>query len=183
MAILLGPAVVIAAAWFSLPEDNLSGRCSLAGRITPTESDAVAFSTALRSAILDNPGGPFRLRTTDAALTSYVVLNTQGRQLADPQVRFLNGSVCLSGRIVGLGLLAPRFRIEARPYIADGNLQFDIRYLVMNGRVLPDWVRHLVQRIANESIQDARFPVRLDTVQVRDGELEIRGERLASIGD
>ncbi|MFQ5857200.1 MAG: hypothetical protein ACE5LU_16445 [Anaerolineae bacterium] len=121
------------------------------------------------------------MRATDVELTSWVALNTQGRQLADPQIRFLDDTVCLSGRLVGLGLVRPRFRVEAHPYVVNGDIQLDIRYFVVNGRVLPIRVRRLAQQITNESIHDASLPVRVDVIRVRDGEIMVEGERLREI--
>ncbi|RME46130.1 MAG: hypothetical protein D6791_09100 [Chloroflexi bacterium] len=183
MLLLLLPPALLLAGWWRLPQAQIGNPCDSRSRIVPDESNAVAFSRAFRSAILDNPGGPFKLRTTDIELTSFVALNTQGRQLADPQIHFLNDTVCLSGDLVGLGLLRPRFKIEAHPYVAAGNIQLEIRYIVVNGRVLPGWLRNLAQRITNESIQDAALPLRVDVVQVRDGEILVEGERLSSIGE
>lgn len=183
MALLLLPPVILMAGWQLLPQTETRGQCGSVSRIVPDESAAVAFSRAFRSAILDNPGGPFELRATDIGLTSYVALNTQGRQLADPQVHFLDDTVCLSGHLIGLGLVRPRLRANVRPYTAAGYIQIELRSFAVSGRVLPASLRYLIQRIANESIRDAALPLRVDTVRVRAGEILVSGERLAGIGD
>jgi hypothetical protein len=157
----------------------MAGQCTSLSRIVPDEAGAVAFSRKIRSAILDNPGGPFELHATDVELTSYVALNTQGRQLADPEIHFLNDTVCLTGRLSGLGLVRPRFRVEVHPHVVGGDIQFEVRYFIVNGRTLPAWLRRLAQRITNESIQDASLPLRVDAVRVGNGEIAISGQRLA----
>ncbi|MBS1251470.1 MAG: hypothetical protein MAG451_00503 [Anaerolineales bacterium] len=179
LAVLFLPPVLLVIGWRTLPRARAPGRCSSVSAIAPSERDAVAFSSALRSAILDNPGGPFQLHTTDDQLTSYVAIETQGHQLADPQIHFLDGAVCLSGRVVGLGLVRPRFHAEVHSYIVNGDIQFNIRSLIVNGRRLPGWMRCLAQRVANESIHDASLPIWVEAVQVRDGAIVITGERLS----
>lgn len=179
--LILSPALVMAG-WRALPQARMTDPCGSVPRIAPGETNAVAFSRAFRSAILDNPGGPFQIRATDVEVTSYVAINTRGRQLADPQIHFLDGTVCLSGRLVGLGLVRPYFRVEVHPHVADGDIQLDLRSFVVNGRVLPATLRRLAERITNESIRDAGFPVRVDLVQVRYGEIAVTGERLPDIG-
>lgn len=178
LAVILLPPLLVIGCWRTLPTAEIAGDCDSVSHIAPKEDDAVAFSTALRSEILNNPGGPFQLHVAESELTSYVILETHGRQLADPQIHFLDDAVCFSGHIVGLGLLHPRFKIEAHPRVVSGDIQFDFQRVVVNGRLLPAWMRHLVQRITNESIRDASLPVRFDTVQLRDSEITITGERL-----
>lgn len=178
LVLLILPPVALIAGWTTFPNAGTTDQCSSLPRIVPQEADAVAFSSMLRSEILDNAGGPFRLQVTDRELTSYVAVNIQGRQLADPQIHFLNDTVCLRGHLVGLGLLKPRLRIEARPYLAAGNVQVDVRHLIVNERLLPAWARRLAQRVTNESIRDAALPIRIDHLDVRDGELAIAGDRL-----
>ncbi len=179
LAVLFLSPVLLVVGWRTLPRARASGRCSSVSTITPSERDAVAFSSALRSATLDNPGGPFQLRTTDDQLTSYVAIETQGHQLADPQIHFLDGAVCLSGRVIGLGLVRPRFHAEVHPHITEGDIQFKVRSLIVNGRRLPAWVQSLAQRVTNESIRDASLPIWVEAVQVRDGAIVITGERLS----
>lgn len=159
----------------------MAGQCAELSPIAPDEAKAVAFSRAFHSEILDNPGGPFELRATNVELTSYVALNTQGRQLANPQIHFLDDTVCLSGRLVGLGLIRPHFLVELHPALAGGDIQLDIRYFVVSGRLLPRSIRHLTQRIATESIRDANLPVRVYDVRVRDGEIAISGQRFPTL--
>lgn len=183
VALLIALPALLFAGWHMLPPAEMAGQCTSLPPIVPDEAGAVAFSRKLRSAILDNPAGPFELHTTDVELTSYVALNTQGRQLADPQIHFLDNTVCLSGRLVGLGLIRPRFLVEVHPRIVGGNIQLEIRYFIVNGQMLPAWLRRLAQRITNESIQDASLPLRTDTIQVSDGEIAISGQRLLKIGD
>lgn len=169
----------LAVVWFRLPKARETGPC-LARDFVPDEETATAFSIALRRAILDNPGGPFELHATDVALTSYVALNTQGYQLADPQVRITPDGVCLSGRIVGLGLLTPRFRILADVRVVDGMLEFRFRKFVLNGHLLPPALRKLLQRVTNESLRDAHWPLRIEGVELRDGEIVLTGLRLSA---
>lgn len=121
------------------------------------------------------------MRATDVELTSYLARNIQGRQLADPQIHLLDdtdNTVCLSGHIVGLGLFTPYFRVNARPYVANGDIQFEIRYFVLNGRLLPVWIRRLAQRVTNETIRDLALPLRIKRVQVHHGEIVLVGEKL-----
>lgn len=178
---LIVPPAIVFAGWRTLPPAGLAGRCASLPRIVPDEAGAAAFSRKLRSAILDNPGGSFDLHTTEIDLTSYVILNTQGRQLADPQIHFLNDTVCLSGRLVGLGLMRPHFIIELRPGIVGGDIQLEIQSFTVNGRMMPAWLRRLAQRIANESIQDENLPVQVGGVRVRDGEIAISGQRFPTL--
>ncbi|MFQ5594076.1 MAG: hypothetical protein ACE5HA_07995 [Anaerolineae bacterium] len=182
VALLIVPPALLFVGWRALPSAEISGRCTSLPSILPGEAGAVAFSRAFRTAILENPGGPFELRTTDVDLTSYVALNTQGRQLADPQIHFLDDTACFSGRLVGLGLVRPRFHLEVYPYTSAGAIRLEIRSFVVNGRLLPRSIRRLTQRITTESIQDANLPVRVYAVRVRDGEIVITGERLSGIG-
>ncbi len=182
VALLILPPALVMAGWRTLPQAEMTYPCGAVARIVPRETEAVAFSRAFRSAILDNSGGPFQIRATDIEVTSSVAINTRGRQLADPQIHFLDGTVCLSGRLVGLGLVRPYFRVEVHPYVADGDIQLELRSFVVNGRVLPATLRRLAERITNESIRDAAFPVRVDVLQVRNGEIAITGERLPDIG-
>lgn len=175
--LMLALPFALAVAWLRLPEAPETGPC-FARPFVADEAAATAFSIALRQAILDNPGGPFELRATDVELTSYVVLNTQGYQLADPQVRITTERVCFSGRIVGLGLLTPRFRIQAGVQATDGMLEFRFHQFVLNGRVLPPALKELAQRVTNESLRDAHWPLRIERVELRDGEVVITGLRL-----
>ncbi len=174
--LVLALPFALAVAWFRLPRARETGPC-LARGFVPDEEAATAFSIALRRAILDNPGGPFELRATDVALTSYVALSTQGYQLADPQVRITPDGVCLSGRIVGLGLLTPRFRILTDVRVVDGMLEFRLREFVLNGRLLPPALKTLLQRITNESLRDASWPLRIERVELHDGEIVLSGRR------
>lgn len=181
VALLVLPPTLLFVGWWTLPPAQMAGQCAELSPIAPDEAKAVAFSRAFHSEILDNPGGPFELRATNVELTSYVALNTQGRQLANPQIHFLDDTVCLSGRLVGLGLIRPHFLVELHPALAGGDIQLDIRYFVVSGRLLPRSIRHLTQRIATESIRDANLPVRVYDVRVRDGEIAISGQRFPTL--
>lgn len=178
LTLFILPPVLVTAAWRTLPKADVSGRCGSVASIVPDESASVAFSVALRSEILDNAGGPFQLRVTDTQLTSYVALNLHGRQLADPQIHFLDEAVCFSGHLVGLGFLRPRFRVEARPYVNAGDIQVAVREFTVNGRALPAWLKRLAQRVANESVRDASLPVQVETLRLTAGEILIAGRRL-----
>jgi hypothetical protein len=180
LAVLVAVPVAVFAAWQALPRSQSTGPCASLARIEPTGAQAVAFSTQLRYEILDNPGGPFQFTTTDREITSYVAINTAGRQVADPQVHFVDGSVCLSGQVVGLGLVTPHFQIQAEPYIADGTLQLTFSQITLNGRALPGVIRRLTQRVTNESMRDAVWPLRLESVRIGDREITLAGDRLAS---
>jgi hypothetical protein len=180
LAVLVAVPVAAIAAWQSLPRSQPAGPCASVARIEPSGAQAVAFSTQLRYEILDNPGGPFQLTTTDREITSYVAINTAGRQIADPQVHFVDGGVCLSGRIVGLGLVNPYFQIQAELYIAQGMLQLDVSQITLNGRALPGVIRRLIQRVTNESVRDAVWPLRFESVRIGDREITLAGYRLAS---
>jgi len=175
--LLLALPLTLVVAWLRLPEARESGPC-LGRRFVADATAATAFSVALRQAILDNPGGPFELRATDFELTSYVALSTQGYQLADPQIRITTEGICLSGRIVGLGLLTPRFRITADVRAVDGMLEFQIHQFVINGRLLPPALKGLAQRVVNESLRDANWPLRIESVDVSNGEIVVTGLRL-----
>lgn len=177
LILLLVPLLALAVTWFRLPVAADGATC-LDHPPVADEAAATAFSTALRRAILDNAGGPFELHATDRELTAYVALNTQGYQLAVPEIRITATEVCLSGRIVGLGLLNPRFRITASVYVAHGMLQFDLHRVVLNGRLMPSALKDLLQRVVNESLRDAGWPLEIEAVHVTNGEIVIIGRRL-----
>ena len=158
VALLIALPALLFAGWHMLPPAEMAGQCTSLPPIVPDEAGAVAFSRKLRSAILDNPAGPFELHTTDVELTSYVALNTQGRQLADPQIHFLDNTVCLSGRLVGLGLIRRHLLVEGRPRIVDGHTQLEIRYFTVKERMLPTCLGRPAPRHSTESIQDASRP-------------------------
>jgi hypothetical protein len=180
LILALAPPAALILAWHRLPMAPDAGPC-LDRPVVADEVAATAFSIALRRAILDNPGGPFELRATDHQLTAYVALNTQGRQLAEPQIRITTaGEVCFSGRIVGLGLLNPRFRITADLYVAHGMLQVHLRHVVINERLLPPSLKDLLQRVINESLRDAGWPLEIQAVHLADGEITIVGRRLSA---
>lgn len=180
LAIFVALPLTVIAAWHSLPRSQPTGRCASLAHIDADRTQADAFSTRLRHEILDNPGGPFQFSATDREITSYVAINTAGRQIADPQIHFAGGGACLSGRIVGLGLVAPRFLVQAEPYVAAGAIQLNLVHITVNSRALPGVLRRLAERVTNESIRDAAWPLRFDGVQVSDRAITLVGERLVS---
>lgn len=180
LAVFVALPMTVFAAWQSLPRSQPTGPCASLTRIEPDGPQAVAFSTQLRYQVLDNPGGSFQITTTDREITSYVAINTAGRQIADPQIHFVDGTACVSGRVAGLGLMNPHFQIQTELYIADGMLQLDFSHIRLNGRALPGAVRRLAERVTNESIRDAAWPLRFDYLHVENHKITLAGDRLAS---
>ncbi len=122
---------------------------------------------------------PFQFRITDQEATSLMALELAQQAefpLSEPQIRFSNGQVHLSGNVQGFGSTTVPALIVATPFInSNGQLEIRIDEAKMGNFTLPKAFVDSLTQTANESLADLSLDVQIQNIEILEGELIVTG--------
>ena len=127
---------------------------------------------------LQGTTGEFTLQTTSQELTSWLTYSTlrwPGIPLRDAVVWFSPERIHFSGVVSRVMPFSFSVQLHARVWLDSGVPQLVLEDACLGRFALPTWLKRLGQRIANETIMDSGPYVRLEELQVGDGEVYARG--------
>jgi hypothetical protein len=127
---------------------------------------------------LQGQTGAFALDTTSPQITSWISYSTlrwSGIPLRDAVVWFSPERIHFNGVVTRILPFSVSVQFHARVWLEGTIPQFVIEDACLGRSVLPAWLKRLVQRIVNETIQDYSPYFQLDALQVGDGTLSARG--------
>jgi hypothetical protein len=122
--------------------------------------------------------GAFTLETTSHELTSwltYSALQWPALPLRDAVIWFSPERVHFSGEVVRIFPFSFAVQIHARVWLDGKTPQLTVEEACLGRSALPQWLKRLVERIANESIVDSGPYIRLDVLVIGDGEIYALG--------
>lgn len=150
--------------------------------IVPDEQRSQRAKQNFNQALQEASGQqPFQFRITDQEATSLMALELAQQAefpLSEPQIRFSNSQVHLSGNVPGLGSTTVPALIVATPLInSNGQLEIRIDEAKMGNFTLPKAFVDSLTQTANESLADLSLDVQIQNIEILEGELIVTGTR------
>ena len=157
------------------PQGPLPDPCAQGGPIPISPAAAQRFEKKVWE-VVESPGPQFSLEVSSEEVTSYLALSALGIPLADPQIRFVEGRVCLSGTFIGLGRLRIGLSVVAAAGMEEGQVRVKIERARLGPIPLPTG---LLSRIINETIRDAQVYITITRLEIHQEGLIVAGMRSA----
>ena len=145
-----------------------------------TYSEELARSLDARlSPYLHGQTGDFTLRTTSQELTSWLTYVESQRPeipLRNATVWFSPGRIHFSGTVSRVTPFALRLKARLRVWLEGQTVQVAVEDACLGRVALPNWLKNFIQRVANETIEDAASVFRCTALEVGQGTLFVAGE-------
>lgn len=155
------------------PQGLIPDPCAQRDPIPISPDAAQRFERKVRE-VVERPGPQFSLEVSSEEVTSYLALSTLGIPLADPQIRFVEGGICLSGTFIGLGSMQMNLSVVASAGMEEGQAWVEIERARLGSIPLPTG---LLSRIINETLRDAQVQFTITRLEIRQDRLIVAGTR------
>jgi hypothetical protein len=155
------------------PQGLLPDPCAQGGPI-PISPDAAQRFERKMWEVVRSPDPQFSLEISSEEVTSYLTLRALGIPLADPQVRFVEGRVCLSGTFIGLDSMQMNLSVVAAAEMEEGQVRVKIERAILGSIPLPT---RLLSRVINETLQDAQVQFTITRLEIHQDRLIVEGTR------
>lgn len=150
--------------------------------ITISEEAAERLEQKLQQAWGSEEDHKVLLRVTDEEITSYLNLRLQ-EQTADipiqePRVRFADGKVYLSGKVqLESPPISGQGVVVATPIVVDGRVQVEINRAAVGPIPIPRPFLQEITRLINDTLAEATSHVKVQRIEISQGELVIEASR------
>lgn len=130
-----------------------------------------------RVAALGRQHDDLELTITDEEMSSYVITHVPFEGVRELAVWFTSDSLHLCARVHALGWRT--LSAEVALTCSDGHLRPRIRRAWVDQRPLPRWLLDSLEAAIRDALVDARIPWRCEGVEMAQGEMTVRGRRVA----
>ena len=164
------------------------GPCNLLSADLPTPPRPIAVSTEaagqLESRIqqsLQSPSGQqFILRMSDQEVTSLVATKLaqyDESPVTNPVIWFTKGKIYGTGRLVNVLPIETKFFVVASARIEDGQVEVDIEESSAGAVPIPSRMLDTISQSINETMNDLQLDVKVDALEILEGEAIIKSTR------
>lgn len=150
------------------------------GKIEVDEQAAKRVEDNFNQAMQEsNESHPFEFRISDQEITSLAVSLLAQRAdvpFSEPQIWFSEGQIFATATVEGLGPSPFDAYIEATPKVIErGIIEVEINTAKMGNIAIPKGMSESLSQTINDSLADLDLGLDVQEIQVRKGELIIRG--------
>jgi len=152
----------------------------------PTVSEAAADRLEEKTRPIVEEKGPemFTLQTTGDEVTSFLVRILEEHSgespVEDPRVCFTPGQVHVAGRFINVLPFEFEGVIVVAPHLADGRLEIEIVRASAGSTPLPGALLGTVSRTINETLAESEPGIRLNVIEIGEGQITVSGHRSQS---
>jgi hypothetical protein len=155
------------------PQGLLPDPCAQGSPIPISPDAAQRFERKVWE-VVRSPDPQFSLEVSSEEVTSYLTLRALGIPLADPQVRFVEGRVCLSVTFIGLGSMRMGLSVVAAAGMEEEQARVEIERAILDSIPLP---AGLLSRVINETLQDAQVHITITRLEIHQDRLIVEGTK------